>query len=503
MKRIFLIALALVSGICSAQTFNVNNLAVAGTSTHTGAATFSIRPTFNGNTPWDSGNFNPSSYATLASPAFTGVPIAPTAAAGTNTTQLATTAFAQTAASNPKTPLTVGTSLYPTIQAPISTTATTTNGSAVITVTSAAGLTVGMGVYGSFVPGGCNGNETVFQGTYIKAIAGTSVTMSCAAIATNASPVAVQFGQARYDTTSTLIANDIGTQTLKVGAAAQGNTASWLNQIATGQDYRLTNAAQIISPPGGGFGLTVASRSSDMTGGAVALPLQVLFYADTWTSNVGGWAMYLQSNLNAATAGSTQHLQIEQTIESAWPTVAEDPYTVNQINTTIGHRIDCGSGGALTDNNCSAAIDIVPNNQAFEAGIVIGNGAIDTGGGTRQGTAMSMPLMTGFTWYSASNTYSTAIWSPSAGINRMEAASTSGQHQFNVNGVEQFAIGNGFTYQKPVTFASISGLGCNAGNEGFAAAITDSTTATFGATVTGGGANHVAARCNGSNWVVY
>ena len=34
-----------------------------------------------------------SGYATLASPAFTGVPTAPTAAAGTNTTQLATTAF--------------------------------------------------------------------------------------------------------------------------------------------------------------------------------------------------------------------------------------------------------------------------------------------------------------------------------------------------------------------------------------------------------------------------
>lgn len=37
----------------------------------------------------------PASYAKLASPAFTGVPTAPTAAAGTNTTQLATTAFVQ------------------------------------------------------------------------------------------------------------------------------------------------------------------------------------------------------------------------------------------------------------------------------------------------------------------------------------------------------------------------------------------------------------------------
>lgn len=41
-----------------------------------------------------SGNLSTSSgYATLASPAFTGTPIAPTATAGTNTTQIATTAF--------------------------------------------------------------------------------------------------------------------------------------------------------------------------------------------------------------------------------------------------------------------------------------------------------------------------------------------------------------------------------------------------------------------------
>jgi hypothetical protein len=126
MKKIFLIALALVSGICSAQTFKVQNLDVLGTSTLTGLASFTVRPQFNGATPWDSGNLNPSSFLTtsvaaatyapiasptftgtviipagasiagfahIASPTFTGVPAAPTAALGTNTTQLATTAF--------------------------------------------------------------------------------------------------------------------------------------------------------------------------------------------------------------------------------------------------------------------------------------------------------------------------------------------------------------------------------------------------------------------------
>jgi hypothetical protein len=39
--------------------------------------------------------------------------------------------------------------------------------------------------------------------------------------------------------------------------------------------------------------------------------------------------------------------------------------------------------------------------------------------------------------------------------------------------------------------------------EGFEAAITDSTTATFGATISGGGSNHVKAYCNGTNWTVH
>lgn len=42
---------------------------------------------------WTSFNFDPSSKANLASPTFTGTPTAPTAAAKTNTTQIATTAF--------------------------------------------------------------------------------------------------------------------------------------------------------------------------------------------------------------------------------------------------------------------------------------------------------------------------------------------------------------------------------------------------------------------------
>ncbi|WP_175872690.1 hypothetical protein [Burkholderia sp. BCC0397] len=331
------------------------------------------------------------------------------------------------------TPTSIGTSVFPTIVAPISTTATTTNGSTSITVTSSTGIAVGMGIYGSFSPNQCGGNETGFMGVYVTGISGSTVTMSCAANATNTTPVAVQFGQQRYSPTSTILASDVGTQTLKVGSAAQGNSAAWLNQISTGQDYRLTSAAQIIAPPGGGYGITVASRTSDATGGAVAFPLQALFYADSGNPN-GSEVAYFQSNLNPATAGHGPHIQFEQTIESAWATGPEDPYTINAINATIAHRIDCGSGGpggiGPTDQNCTTAIDIVPNNQAFENGIVFASGSLDPAAGRN---ALSMPLNYATTWFSGANQYSAFVTSNVAG-SLLFGTPSGGQYNFQVNG---------------------------------------------------------------------
>ena len=44
---------------------------------------------------------------------------------------------------------------------------------------------------------------------------------------------------------------------------------------------------------------------------------------------------------------------------------------------------------------------------------------------------------------------------------------------------------------------------CNAGAEGVLLAVTDSNTATFNANIAGGGANHVMAYCNATNWVAH
>lgn len=75
-----------------------------------------------------------------------------------------------------------------------------------------------------------------------------------------------------------------------------------------------------------------------------------------------------------------------------------------------------------------------------------------------------------------------------------------------------FDFGNGSAGDKSGTvkakiFQSTVGafstlVACASGTEGQMAAVNDSTTNTWGATITGGGANHVLAYCDGTNWTV-
>lgn len=78
----------------------------------------------NGELLWSSevvyhaGNFNPGLKANLSSPALTGTPTAPTAAAGTNSTQLATTAFTWTAVNTYATTVTTALALKANLASP-------------------------------------------------------------------------------------------------------------------------------------------------------------------------------------------------------------------------------------------------------------------------------------------------------------------------------------------------------------------------------------------------
>ena len=57
------------------------------------------------------------------------------------------------------------------------------------------------------------------------------------------------------------------------------------------------------------------------------------------------------------------------------------------------------------------------------------------------------------------------------------------------------------TFRTPVRVFSAL-VTCESGTEGMTAAVSDSTTNTWGAIITGGGSAHVLAYCDGTNWTV-
>ena len=311
--------------------------------------------------------------------------------------------------------LQVGSSIVPSVSVPISTTATTTNGSTTINVTNATGLAVNQYISASWVSETCSTALAAFASPYIVSITGTTVVMSCPATATNSTPAAVTFGVNPYDATANIITNTYGGNRLLLGAVAVNSGANWLSNIvgAPLDPNAPVNATELISANGTNhWALVTVGRTS--TSGPLTFPFGSFFYADS--GNVGGEAGYFQSNLSAATAGAYQHIQLEQSIDSLWPATGEDPFTINGTNITIAHRLDCGTGQAsgAMPNNCGVAIDIVTNPEAFEDGIVIGNGALDTASG-RIAPALSMPPNTGLFWYSSAGTSNAHIFADAFG----------------------------------------------------------------------------------------
>jgi hypothetical protein len=83
---------------------------------------------------------------------------------------------------------------------------------------------------------------------------------------------------------------------------------------------------------------------------------------------------------------------------------------------------------------------------------------------------------------------------------RNGSTSTSQYIGIGLGTTPEIQITPGNVKRTPEIFASLPT--CNAGTEGSINAVTDSSVNTWGSTVTGGGANHVLAYCDGTNWTV-
>jgi hypothetical protein len=88
----------------------------------------------------------------------------------------------------------------------------------------------------------------------------------------------------------------------------------------------------------------------------------------------------------------------------------------------------------------------------------------------------------------------------SSGYPGLAAADTAGGGVTNFLGGDLQFTSNALTTAAKGTYSVLAA--CNSNTEGGYAAVTNSTTNTWGATVAGGGSDHVLAYCDGSNWTV-
>jgi Pectate lyase superfamily protein len=161
-----------------------------------------------------------------------------------------------------------------------------------------------------------------------------------------------------------------------------------------------------------------------------------------------------------------------------------------------GQSLDTSSPGAAGDNYVAFTTTQDSNGN----GSYIGNNPMFPMGFTvRSGQSMKLQTLPGQETQIYEQSYSTYI-QPNDGSAYDSIIDHKGQWGIlNTSPQAAFDV-NGNIRTDPVAFASAPA--CSNTNEGSMQAISDSTTATWGATITGGGTNHVMAYCDGTSWTV-
>ena len=212
------------------------------------------------------------------------------------------------------------------------------------------------------------------------------------------------------------------------------------------------------------------------------------------------------------------------------------------INGVVGTVSVLGGWSASAQGNSAPLIDIESSNHVgimghqmyfccsgFTAGILVNGGGSDrivgNDFGTGSATAIQLTSTTGDTVAGNvinGDTATTIVGLTSAtniavGENSLVGnTATNGilidSASHGISGLETNTIGSGITnlvvdnggnalQKNPVAFSTLPT--CTSGGEGSLYPVKDSTTATFNATVTGSGSNHIIAYCNGTNWVAH
>jgi microcystin-dependent protein len=271
------------------QTIN-GNLTVTGTTTLTGATTMSSALTYGG-VALSNSVTGTGSMVLSASPTLTGAPLAPTATAGTNTTQLATTAFVQAAT----TALGLGTMATQNANN-VAITGGTINGTT-LGATTAASV---RGTTGTFT-GALSAASASFTAALPVLSGGTGVTTSTGT------------GNVVLSTSPTLVTPILGTPT---SGTLTNCTFPTLNQNTTGTAGGLTGTPNITVGTVSGTTITASTQFSGpgtgLSGTATSLTAGAATNATNATNVVSGGT--IASNVTATTqAAGTNNTTVATT----------------------------------------------------------------------------------------------------------------------------------------------------------------------------------------------
>ena len=247
------------------------------------------------------------------------------------------------------------------------------------------------------------------------------------------------------------------------------------------------NGIPVVSSTGPSWGTTLGTSGT----GSVALTASPTFtgspvvpgYVPTSTT-VNSHALSSNVTVTASDVGLGSLTNDAQTKASIVPNTGLVAGKILVVNAGATAYAPVAVSGDSTLSSTGVVTNVKVNGGAIPASATcLGtNGSTQLVNCTVQGNASKVQLSTGTTSTGAVGIYD---------VNGNLIASTG----VTVSSPGYNALGLGTNL-----FASLPA--CSSGVEGKVAAVTNSTTATWGATISGGGSNHVLAYCDGTNWTV-
>ncbi len=223
----------------------------------------------------------------------------------------------------------------------------------------------------------------------------------------------------------------------------------------------------------------------------------------------GGSNTAVQFNNSGAFGGDSTNFFYNSTTHSLSITgamsTATNSFALNQlVNPTNSGDVMCGSGDTWADcvpgmqeRSVTGTTDTIASSDRGNMVTYSGSSAV----------AVTLPaassLGNNFFFHVEVNASGLPTFTPASGTINGASSFTPPQNSFgtiyspdNANYTSDFAV----KIPRVTTFASLPA--CTSANEGLTAPVSDSTTTTWGATITGGGSNHAFAYCDGTNWTV-